>query len=128
MKKLSEEIVQDNGYRCLYSCDYELDTGGVCNFLIYANTHHIDAVGVIARTKEGKYLWIDEYRVGPEKIIRSAVLGGHEQGKSLLESAQRELAEEGGGTSSAWIPIGKTIISPYTKGHMYYFFADDVEL
>lgn len=127
MKKLSEEIIQDNGYRCLYSCDYELKNGEQRNFLIYANTH-IDAVGVIARTREGKYLCIDEYRVGPEKIVRGMILGGHEHGYSHLESAQRELAEEGGGTSNEWYVLGQNIMTTYTKGYIYYFFADNVEL
>lgn len=128
MKKISEVLVQDNGYRSLYSCDYELKNGKISNFLIYANTKVFDAVGIIARTKEGKYICIDEYRAGPEEVVRGFVLGGHEEGCSYLESAKRELSEEGGGESDEWYFLGKNIISPYMKGYMYYFFADNVEI
>ena len=126
MKKISDKVVTDNGYRKVHECIYELRWWKNANFLIYGNSWEANAVSVLARTKEGDFILIDEYRVWPEKIVRSCILGGHESWQTMETSARHELEEEIGGIGWELYLVGKTIFSPYMFGYSHMFLANNI--
>ena len=87
-----------------------------------------DWVNVIARTKEGRYVMISQYRHAIGQTCYELVAGCCEAGESPEESARRELLEEtgyGGGVWREWM-----VTSPNPTNHTnrcYTFVAEGVE-
>lgn len=75
MKKISETLIIDNGYRKVYDHHYLTKKGREYSVLVYGNTHCPDASIILGRTTEGKFLMIREYRYGPEMEILSIPTG-----------------------------------------------------
>lgn len=95
MKKISEEIVVDNGWRKVYRSYYQDTQGNKIDMLTYANSRG-DGNGamIIAITKEKKILLLKEFRYGPEQYMFNFPVGSTDANESSKEAAIRECLEE----------------------------------
>ena len=99
-------------------------------FSPFYNYSRRNFVVIIARTKEGKYITVRQFRHGLKKITTEFCAGGIEgnEHESALLAAKRELQEETGYVSDHWkhiytIPSNPTIADNYA----YLYYADDCE-
>lgn len=86
-------------------------------------------VNIIARTKDGLYVMVEQYRHGLDDIFIELCAGVVEEGETPLEGAKRELAEETGYEGGDWSL--QMVISgnpSVTNNLTYCFLADGVEL
>ena len=87
-----------------------------------------DVSCVVAVTKEKKILFVKEYKHGVQKEILQLPCGYIDKNEKPLQTAQRELMEETGYSSSQWIYLGKCAGSPGRLNHYYHFFlAEECE-
>lgn len=87
-----------------------------------------DWVNVIARTREGLFVMISQYRHALGETRYELVAGTCEAGESPLESARRELMEETGYGGGEWRQY--MVTSPNPTSHtnrVYTFLAEGVE-
>lgn len=78
------------------------------------------AVFILPVTKTGEMVLIRQYRYPLRAIITEIVAGGVEKGEDILAAAQRELAEEVGGTSDEWLPLPGFYPQPSISGVVFY--------
>lgn len=86
-------------------------------------------VNVIAITKDGRFVMVEQYRHGLGGVFVELCAGCVEDGEDPLDGAKRELAEETGYTGGRWELF--TVISgnPSTTNNLTYcYIARDVEL
>ncbi len=87
-------------------------------------------INIIATTKDGKFVMVEQYRHGIEKVCMEICAGVVEKSDtSLLEAAKRELLEETGYGNGTWTEFMK--LSPNASACSNYstcFLAKDVEL
>ncbi len=57
---------------------------------------HGDAVAVLARRPDGKFVFVKQYRKAAEETLIEVIAGGLEAGEDPVEGARRETAEETG--------------------------------
>lgn len=84
-------------------------------------------VNVIARTEEGQFVMISQYRHALGQTHYELVAGCMDEGETPLEAAQRELAEETGYGGGSWRQL--MMISPNPTNHTnfnYTFVAEGV--
>lgn len=87
-----------------------------------------DWVNVIALTKDGSMVMIDQYRHALGETHYEIVAGVVDPGETPLEAAKRELLEEtgfGGGTWSEFMTLSPNPTNH--NNHSYTFLATDVE-
>lgn len=87
-----------------------------------------DWVNVIAITKDGKFVMVEQYRHGLQDIFTEIVAGVMEEGEEPMEAAKRELLEETGYAGGAWhlhMVISQNPAS--TNNYTYCFLAEGVE-
>lgn len=87
-----------------------------------------DWVNVIALTKEGKMVMIDQYRHALGETHYEIVAGVIDSGETPLEAAKRELLEETGFGGGEWSEF--MVLSPNPtnhNNHSYTFLATGVE-
>jgi ADP-ribose pyrophosphatase len=88
-----------------------------------------DWVNVIAITREGEFVLIDQYRHGLGQTRYELVAGCCEQGETAEQSARRELLEETGYGGGRWSLYMTTSANPSNHNNLNYtFLAEDVEL
>ena len=99
-------------------------------FSPFYNYSRRNFVVIIARTKEGKYITVRQFRHGLKSVTTEFCAGGIEgdEKDSALLAAKRELQEETGYVSDHWkhiytIPSNPTIADNYA----YLYYADDCE-
>lgn len=87
-------------------------------------------VNVIAITRSGEFVLIDQYRHGLGETSYELAAGTVEPtDRSMLAAAQRELAEETGYGGGRWQQLMVTCANPATQNNLTYcFLATDVEL
>lgn len=87
-----------------------------------------DWVNVIALTKEGKFVFISQYRHGLGETHYELVAGCCEQGETPEQSARRELLEETGYGGGRWEQFMVTSPNPTNHNNrVYTFLAVGVE-
>ena len=123
MKKISEKIIVDNGYRQCIERVFEFWNGKSESFLVCGKSGHPGWVGILGLTTNNTLILVDEYRVWPEKIVRSCVVWDLETDGNLEVNARREFIEETGYTFDRLIPIIQLINNPYFIGKTSYFLA-----
>lgn len=85
-------------------------------------------VNVIARTRNGKYLMVEQYRHGLQEIFTELVAGIAEPGEEPIEAARRELLEETGYGNGEWRLNMVICANPGSQNNLTYsFIADGVE-
>jgi ADP-ribose pyrophosphatase len=86
---------------------------------------HPGAVAVLAVTKEGKIVMVEQFRKPLEKTIIELPAGKLEKGEEPLECARRELLEETGYSCENMISIGSFYTSPGFADELIYLFFTD---
>lgn len=85
-------------------------------------------VNVIALTKEGKFVMVEQYRHGLQDIFTELVAGVAEEGEEPLEAAKRELMEETGFGGGEWTLNMVISANPGSQTNLSYsFIAKGVE-
>ena len=87
-----------------------------------------DWVNVIAITKDGEFLFEEQYRHGIGRVCFELCAGSVEEGECPLDTAKRELLEETGYVSNEWRTYGCYV--PNTSGcnnYCYTFIATNIE-
>ena len=105
----------------------ELPTGVV--YPEYYVLEYPDWVNVIAITRDGRFVMVEQYRHGLGDVFTELCAGCIEKGEKPIDAARRELAEETGYTGGEWELL--TVISgnPSTTNNLTHcFIARGVEL
>lgn len=85
-------------------------------------------VNIIARTRNGKYVMVEQYRHGLQEIFTELVAGIAEPGEEPIEAARRELLEETGYGNGEWRLNMVICANPGSQNNLTYsFIADGVE-
>ena len=85
-------------------------------------------INVIAITKEGKFVMVEQYRHGLQDVFTELVAGVAEDGEQPLEAARRELLEETGYGNGNWELFSVLSQNPSATTNLTYsFLATDVE-
>lgn len=105
----------------------ELPTGAIIDE--YYVLEYPDWVNTIAITKEGKFVFVRQYRYAIGKTVNELCAGVIEKGEEPMAAAKRELLEEtgfGGGEWQEWMTISANSSTHTNLTHC--FLATDVEL
>lgn len=85
-------------------------------------------VNIIARTRNGKYVMVEQYRHGLQEIFTELVAGIAEPGEQPIEAARRELLEETGYGNGEWRLNMVICANPGSQNNLTYsFIANGVE-
>ena len=88
-----------------------------------------DWVNVIAKTRQGQFVMISQYRHGLGVTRYELVAGCCEEGETPEQSVRRELLEETGYAGGRWRQFFLTSANPTNHNNLVYtFLAEDVEL
>lgn len=86
-------------------------------------------VNVIARTKDGQFVMVRQFRYGLGVTLTELCAGVAEAGETPEQAARRELAEETGYTGGRWRLLTVSSANPGSLNNLSYsFVAEDVEL
>ncbi len=84
-----------------------------------------DWVNVVARTPEGRFVFVRQFRFGTERVTTEIPGGVVERGEEPLAAAKRELREETGYEASRWSELGRVEPNPaFQDNHCHHFLAD----
>ncbi len=84
---------------------------------------HGGAIAALCRLKDGRFVFVEQFRKPAEKTILEVVAGGLEQGERPLECAKREVREETGYLVDKAERMGAIYLAPgYSteKIHIYF--------
>ncbi len=94
-----------------------------------------DWVNVVAFTRAGELLVVEQFRHGIDEATLEIPGGGCDAGECPEEAARRELREETGFTSGQWVALGSCTPNPATQNNRCHTFlaldcdpAGDLEL
>ena len=88
----------------------------------------VDWVNVVALTKDGLSIMVDQYRFGIGERTLETPGGMVDAGETPLAAAQRELLEETGYGGGKWRNLGAVQPNPAIHPHLcHHFLAEDVE-
>ena len=126
-KTLSQRYLIEKPWLTARVDKVELPTGAVIDE--YYVLEYPDWVNTIAITKEGKFVFVRQYRYALGKTVNELCAGVIEKGEEPMAAARRELMEEtgfGGGNCQEWMTISA---NPSTHTNLTHcFLATDVEL
>lgn len=107
------------------------DTVELPNGVVYPEYYVLEYptwVNVIAITRDGMYVMVEQYRHGLGNVFTELCAGCVEEGEEPLSAAKRELAEETGCTGGTWELLTVLCGNPATSGNLTYcYIARDVE-
>ena len=126
-KTLSQRYLIEKPWLTARVDKVELPTGAVIDE--YYVLEYPDWVNTIAITKEGKFVFVRQYRYALGKTVNELCAGVIEKGEEPMAAARRELMEEtgfGGGNWQEWMTISANPSMHTNLTHC--FLATDVEL
>ena len=89
---------------------------------------HGNAVAILARRPDGKFVFVKQYRKAAEEALIEVVAGGLEAGESPEEGARRETAEETGYDVVSLRRLTTIICTPgYCEERIHLYFAEITE-
>lgn len=89
---------------------------------------HSGGVCVAAKTKDNKYLMVNQFRYAQQQPSLEFIAGKKEKDEDPFECIKRELLEEGGVTAKNWQYLGETFPSPaYLSEVIHLYTASDLE-
>lgn len=110
IKTLKQKVLYENKWVKYHEDEVEFPNGEKG---IYAYHERADSGPmIIPVTPEGKFLILKEWRYPIKDWTWCFPCGGVEAGESFLHSAQRELIEETGFTTSNWKNLGVLFVDP----------------
>lgn len=123
-KKTAEKIAYQNKYFTILDRTYHLPDKTSSHFFVH---QEIDTCCVLAQTKEGLFIAIQEYRVGPDIILTELPAGRLEHERDNPdERIQKELLEETG-YQGVFKKIAVLPTSPYSTRSIHCYYAVDCE-
>jgi len=85
-------------------------------------------INVVARTRDGNYVLVEQYRHGLDMVLTELCAGTAEAGELPEEAARRELLEETGYGGGEWQLVAVLSANPTSMNNLAYcYFATDVE-
>ena len=89
---------------------------------------HGNAVAVLARRPDGKFVFVKQYRKAAEEALIEVVAGGLEKGEDPEEGARRETSEETGYDVKGLRFLTTVICTPgYCEERIHIYFAELVD-
>ena len=86
---------------------------------------HGNAVAVLARRPDGKFVFVKQYRKAAEEALIEVIAGGLEAGEDPIEGARRETAEETGYEVTSIKFLTTIICTPgYCEERIHVYFAE----
>lgn len=86
---------------------------------------HGNAVGVLARRPDGKFIFVKQYRKAAEEALVEVIAGGLEANEDPVEGARRETAEETGYEVTSIRFLTTIICTPgYCEERIHLYFAE----
>lgn len=121
---LSETVAYENAYFTILDRHYRLPNGHEHHFFV---RKEVDTCCVLAMTKEGQFLAVQEYRVGPGKML-SGLPAGRLDGFDTDpdEQIRIELLEETG-YQGEFKKVGVMPTSPYSTRMIHCYYAINCE-
>lgn len=92
-KKLGEKDMRINRFRTIRKMRYRLPTGIIGNF--YLNKGR-EITAALVLTKQKKVVLVEQFRLGPNRILWELPGGGVEEGETPRQAMTREILEETG--------------------------------
>lgn len=99
-KTLSQKYIIKRPWLTARVDEVELPTGAIVDE--YYVLEYPDWVNTIAISKDGKFVFVRQYRYALGKTLNELCAGVIEQGEEPLVAAQRELLEETGYSGGHW--------------------------
>ena len=120
--KHSEKVIHDNGFFRILERVYRLPNGKEHRYFIQ---DEVDSCCVLARTTEGKFIAVQEFRVGPEQVM-TELPAGRLEGRSDNPDRRikQELLEETG-YLGVLKKVGVLPSSPYSNKWIHCYYAID---
>lgn len=89
--------------------------------------HNRPAAVMLARDADRRVLFVRQYRLPTRQELLELPAGRSDGNETLLETAQRELAEETGYRAARWTPLTDFYSAPgFSTERMYAFLAEDL--
>ena len=102
--------------------DIELPDGRIAKREV---VRHGNAVGILARRPDGKFVFVKQYRKAAEEALVEVIAGGLEKGEDPIEGAKRETAEETGYDVTSIKFLTTIICTPgYCEERIHLYFAE----
>lgn len=121
-KKIREKTVYENPYFSIVEKTFVLPSGKEQSFFVQKE---VDTCCVLAQTLEGQWIAVEEFRVGPEKVMMELPAGRFEhENDNPDERIQQELLEETGYTGN-FQKVGVLPTSPYGTRFIHCYYASD---
>ena len=125
-KTLSQKYLIEKPWLTARVDKVQLPTGVIIDE--YYVLEYPDWVNTIAITKDGKFVFVRQYRYAIGKTVNELCAGVVEKGEDPMDAAKRELMEEtgfGGGNWQEWMTISANPSTHTNLTHCY--LATDVE-
>lgn len=88
----------------------------------------VDWVNVVAITREGRIVMVEQYRFGVSELTIEPVGGLIDAGEESLEAGRRELLEESGYGNGRWTSLGTVQANPAIHNNRcHHWLVEDVE-
>lgn len=123
---ISTERQGQAGRRVIVAKTFRMPDGSKTVFTVTGDASS-RSVACVALTPRQSAVLAEQYRPGPERLMRELPGGGVEPGESLAASAARELAEETGYVPEELIYLGEMCYDAYFGGSGHYFLATGCE-
>lgn len=124
-EKLSEQLIYDGKIIRVTKDEVRLEDGRTS---IREVVHHSGGVCAAPLTKDGKLIFVRQFRYPFQRALLEFPAGKREQGEDPFEGVKRELKEEVGATAGRWIDLGQMYPTvAYDTEIIYLYLAADLE-
>lgn len=89
---------------------------------VFTRLHCPEWVNVVAITREGELLMVEQFRHGQQEAALEIVGGVCDPGEDPAESARRELLEETGHAAESWVSLGWSHPNPAIQDNRCHFY------
>jgi len=124
-KKISEQVIYDGRIIKVTKDDVLLEDG---KKTIREVVHHSGGVCAAPLTKDGKLIFVRQFRYPFQRALLEFPAGKREEGEEPFKGVERELKEEVGAVANKWIDLGQMYPTvAYDTEIIYLYLAMDLE-